>query len=57
MCWGEALMGQKMTAVIRRWRELLQRRRADRLERKVHARENLRDFNPGTGHESGMPLF
>jgi hypothetical protein len=50
-------MNEKLKAAIRRWRERRQARRADAQERKIHARENLRDFKPYSGHEGGGPAF
>jgi hypothetical protein len=41
---------------LRRWRQQRQLRRADALERKIAARENLRDFKPYTGGEGGPAL-
>jgi len=48
-------VSEKLKAVFRRWREWRKRRRADSLERRIHARENLRDFRPSGGDEGGAP--
>ena len=48
-------MGDRLKAMIRRWRQRRQRRRDDLLERSNRARENLRDYKPFTGHEPGAP--
>ena len=48
-------MGDRLKAMIRRWRQRRQRRRDDLLESSNHARENLRDYKPFTGHEPGPP--
>jgi hypothetical protein len=47
---------RRLGAVIRRWREQRRLRRADLLERKITARENLRDHKQFTGDEPGPPL-
>jgi hypothetical protein len=47
--------GERLKAAIRRWRQQRQLRRADVLERKITARENLRDYKPFTGDEPGPP--
>jgi len=44
-------MSEKLKAAIRRWRQRRQRRRADAQDRRIHARENLRDFKPPSGTE------
>jgi hypothetical protein len=44
--------GERLKDTVRRWRQL---RRTERLERRVTARENLRDFKSFTGHEPGAP--
>jgi len=48
-------MGDRLKAMIRRWRQRRQRRRDDLLERSSRAQENLRDYKPFTGHEPGAP--
>jgi len=48
-------MGEKLKAAIQRWRQQWQLRRTERLERRVTARENLRDFKRFTGDEPGPP--
>jgi len=48
-------MGEKLKAAIQRWWQQRQLRRTERLERRVTARENLRDFKRFTGDESGPP--
>jgi hypothetical protein len=48
-------MAEKLKAVIGRWRERGKRRRADAQERRIRARENLRDFKPSGGHGGGVP--
>jgi len=48
--------GGRLKAVLRRWRQQRQLRHADSLERKIRARENLRDHKQFTGHEPGPPL-
>jgi len=48
--------GGRLKAFLRRWRQQRQLRRADSLERKIRARENLRDYKQFTGHEPGPPL-
>jgi hypothetical protein len=47
--------GGRLKDAIRRWRQQRQFRRTERLERRVTARENLRDFKTFTGHEPGAP--
>ena len=47
--------GGRLKAVLRRWRQQRQFRRADSLERNIRARENLRDYKQFTGHEPGPP--
>ena len=47
--------GARLKAAIRRWRQERQLRRTERLERKITARENLRDFKRFTGDEPGPP--
>jgi hypothetical protein len=44
----------RLAAVIRRWREQRRLRRTDLVERKITARENLRDFKQSTGDEPGQ---
>ena len=44
----------RLGAVIRRWRERRRLRRAESLERKITARESLRDFKQSTGDEPGQ---
>jgi hypothetical protein len=44
----------RLGSFIRRWRERRRLRRADLLERKITARENLRDFKQSTGDEPGQ---
>jgi hypothetical protein len=46
---------ENLKAAIRRWRQQRQLRRTERLERRVTARENLRDFKRFTGDEPGPP--
>jgi len=46
-------MGEKLRAAMRRWREWRQRRRAEEQDRRIRARENLRDFKRSTGDEGG----
>jgi hypothetical protein len=48
-------MRDKLMAALKRWREGRQRRRADAKERRIRARENLRDFKPPSGYEGGAP--
>jgi hypothetical protein len=48
-------MHEKLKATLRRWRAWRQRRRADSLEGRIRARENLRDFRPSSGDEGGAP--
>jgi hypothetical protein len=40
--------------LLRRWRERRRLRRTDLLERRITARENLRDFKQSTGDEPGQ---
>jgi hypothetical protein len=47
--------GGRLKAVFRRWRQQRQLRRTELLERKIAARENLRDFKRFTGDEPGPP--
>jgi len=51
---NDSMRFEKLRAVIRRRREQRRLRRADVLERKVAARENLRDFKQATGNEPGQ---
>jgi len=51
---GASSSAGRLGAVIRRWREQRRLRRADSLERKITARENLRDFKQSTGDEPGQ---
>jgi hypothetical protein len=44
----------RLGAVVRRWREQRRLRHTDSLERKITARENLRDFKQSTGDEPGQ---
>jgi hypothetical protein len=44
----------RLGSFIRRWRERRRLRRAALLERKITARENLRDFKQSTGDEPGQ---
>jgi hypothetical protein len=53
---GGGAMGERLKAAIRRWRRQRQLRRADLRERKITAKENLRDFKTSTGDEPGPPL-
>jgi hypothetical protein len=53
---GGRARGERLKATIRRWRQQRQLRRADLLERKITARENLRDYKQFTGDEPGPPL-
>jgi hypothetical protein len=46
--------GGRLGAAIRRWREQRRLRHTDLLERKMTARENLRDFKQFTGDEPGQ---
>jgi hypothetical protein len=48
-------MGKGPTAAFRRWQQQRQLRRTERLERRITARENLRDFKRSTGDEPGPP--
>ena len=48
-------MSDKLKAAIRRWRERRQLRRADARDRRIRARENLRDFKRPSGYEGGAP--
>jgi hypothetical protein len=47
--------GGRLKDAIRRWWQQRQLRRTERLERRVTARENLRDFKTFTGDEPGAP--
>lgn len=51
---GQA-MGKGPKATFGRWQQRRQVRRAERLERRITARENLRDFKRFTGDEPGPP--
>lgn len=51
---GASSSAGRLGAAIRRWREQRRLRRADLLERKITARENLRDFRQCTGDEPGQ---
>jgi hypothetical protein len=53
---GGGARGERLKAAIRRWRQQRQFRRADLLERRITARENLRDYKQFTGDEPGPPL-
>jgi hypothetical protein len=53
---GRAGSGERPKAALRRWRQQRQLRHADALERKIRARENLRDYKQFTGDEPGPPL-
>jgi hypothetical protein len=53
---GGRARGGRLKAALRSWRQQRQLRRADSLERKVTARENLRDYKRFTGDEPGPPL-
>ena len=53
---ADRAVGERLKAAIRRWRQQRQLRRADSLERKITARENLRDSKQFTGDEPGPPL-
>jgi hypothetical protein len=44
----------RLGSFIRRWLERRRLRRTDSLERKITARENLRDFKQSTGDEPGQ---
>lgn len=44
----------RLGSLIRRWREQRRLRHTDLLERKITARENLRDFKQSTGDEPGQ---
>jgi hypothetical protein len=46
---------QTLMAAIRRLRENRRRRRLESQERRIIARENLRDFKRSTGDEPGPP--
>jgi hypothetical protein len=48
-------IGSKVQAASQRWRDRWLRRRADMVERRNAARENLRDFKQYSGHEGGTP--
>lgn len=48
-------MGKRPNAAFRRWQQRRQLRRTERLERRITARENLRDFKSFTGDEPGPP--
>jgi hypothetical protein len=50
---GTSSSAGRLGGVIRRWREQRRLRRTDLLERKIAARENLRDFKRSTGEETG----
>ena len=51
---GASSSAGRLAAVIQRWRERRRLRRIDLLERKIAARENLRDFKQSTGNEPGQ---
>jgi hypothetical protein len=51
---GASSSAGRLGAVIRRWREQRRLRHTDSLERKITARENLRDFKQSTGNEPGQ---
>jgi len=53
---GGSARNGRLKAVLRRWRRQRQLRHADSLERKVRARENLRNYKHYTGDEPGPPL-
>jgi hypothetical protein len=44
----------RLGSAIRRWREQRRLRRTDLQERKITARDNLRDFKRSTGDEPGQ---
>jgi hypothetical protein len=44
-----------LKSAIRRWRERRRERRIELRERKIIARETLRDFKRSTGDEGGQP--
>jgi hypothetical protein len=46
---------ERLKAALPRWRQQRQLRRTELLERKITARENLRDFKRFTGDEPGPP--
>jgi len=48
-------MGNKLKTALRRWRERQQLRRAEARDRRIRARENLRDFKRSGGYEGGAP--
>ena len=52
---SRAARGGTLNAALQRWRQQRQLRHAERLERRVTARENLRDFKRFTGDEPGPP--
>jgi hypothetical protein len=51
---GAPASAGRLGAAVRRWREQRRLRRTDLLERKITARENLRDFKQSTGDEPGQ---
>jgi hypothetical protein len=51
---GGSSSAGRLGALIRRWREQRRLRRTDSLERRITARENLRDFKQSTGNEPGQ---
>jgi len=53
---GGGARNERLKAVLRRWRQQRQLRHADSLDRRIRARENLRDFKQSTGDEPGPPL-
>jgi hypothetical protein len=48
-------MGTRLKSALRRWQQRRQLRSTERLERRITARENLRDFKSFTGDEPGPP--
>jgi hypothetical protein len=52
---ADQAMGKGPKAALWRWHQRRQLRRTERLERRITARENLRDFKRFTGDEPGPP--
>ena len=48
-------MWANVKATIKRWKERRGQRHIDSRERRVRARENLRDYKPFRGEEYGPP--
>jgi len=48
-------MWRKLKTTLKRWRQLRRERHIEARERRVTARENLRDFKRSSGHEGGVP--